>query len=133
MKLTLRQLVASAIVLPGSPEGTVAPLKELLQNKQIPVRPAYWIGKISRRLEAEATEYSASRTELLDKHGTTTDEKQTYSFTPEQATAFNADHETLLETEIDLTGLDQIKLDSLGDAVIAPEVMMSLDWLIVAE
>lgn len=131
MKLKLKQLVEAAIVLPGSPPDTVAPIKELSQNKLIPAKPAYWIAKICRRLESEVEDYSKSRAELLDKHGTTSDEKRTYSFTTEQAIAFNAEHTALLEIEIDLTGLNQISLDSLGDALIAPEVMAALDWMVV--
>ena len=127
MKLTLKQLIASTDAAPGQ----LSALGKLATNEKIPVKPSYWIGKILRRADGEMKEYHAARVKLCEKHGTSKEGASTYDFSPEGLDVFLKELEDLQATEIDLAGLDPIKLDALGDAVIPPAVMATLDWMIV--
>lgn len=127
MKLTLKQLVASADAAPGN----LSALAVLAQNDHIPVKPSYWIGKAIRRADEEMKDYHAKRIELCKKHGKLNDETQNFSFDADGLRAFAAEIEELQATEIELSGIDCIKIDALGDAVVPPGVMAVLDWLIV--
>lgn len=121
MKLTLRQLADSQQAL-----------QELAFNNQLPVRTAYWAGKVVKKAQKEMQHYLEERKKILESLGKPPESgKGDYVFpTPEIKAECLKKLEDLLDTDTELPG-DPFTLEGLGNATLSPASLAQLDWLIV--
>ena len=127
MKLTLQQLIDSL----AAPEGKTAALQQFAEDDRLPIKTAYWAGKVVKKALREIGDYNDARVKLLTSVGATLIEgTNRFKLTPEQIVAFDAAHQELLNTEIELPG-NPFALEQLGNAQISAAAMAKLDWLIV--
>lgn len=103
-------------------------------GKEIPIKPAYWLGKLAKTIETEVKAFENARLKLVQKYGAKDSagklvvEKDKYVFT--DADAFNTEFEELADTDIEID-FKPIPLSSLAGINISPVVMMMLENFIV--
>lgn len=99
-------------------------LKELGAIK-LPIKTAYWIGRIANKVKSEIAQYSETRDTLVKSLGTEKDGEWTVK--DENLTEFFSEVGKLQDIEVDL-GFDKIKLDDFGSIDIEPQLL--LVWLV---
>ena len=99
-----------------------------LAKEKLPVKGAYWIGRIIRKLEPEYIVIETQRNELIRKHGTK-QEDGSVSVLNEQIAAFSTEFGGVLSQEIEVD-CPTVKLELLGDGVIAGGALVQLDRFI---
>lgn len=109
-------------------------LKEIL-DKELPVKPAYWLGKLLRRVESELNAFDEARMKLIAKHSTEKDDRgnpkvdETNNRYIVDEEAFGKEFIELSEEEIEIE-FNPIKLDSLGDVKLKPITMAKLERIL---
>jgi hypothetical protein len=97
---------------------------------KLPVKAAYHLAKIGKKLQAELTDYNDERVKLIKELG----EEQKdggYQVKPENLKSFTDQHTALIEVEIKID-LDPLKLETLGEKPeLAAADLMACDKLIV--
>lgn len=111
-------------------------LKELLQiadslgkllNKELPVKTAYRLGRLSKALQSEFDQFNLTRNNLIKKYGT--EKNGQYQIDPqdkESLEKFNKDIEELIAVDVKLDGYDPISVDDLGDVKLSAIDMSNL-------
>lgn len=115
MKLTLKELLQN-----------VESLGKLL-NKELPVKTAYRLGKLSKALQSELNQFNLTRNNLIKKYGKEKDGQ--YQIDPEDKDAmekFNKEIDELLALEISVDAYDPISIDDLGDIKLSSIDMSNL-------
>lgn len=111
-------------------------LKDLLQNveslgkllkKELPVKTAYRLGRLSKVLQSELDQFNLTRNNLIKKYGK--EKEGQYQIDPEDKEAlekFNKEIEELLTVEISIDAYDPISVDDLGDIKLSAIDMSNL-------
>lgn len=116
----------------GELRGIMEGLNAILA-KELSIKPAYWFGKLGKKLHKEFTEFEENRVKLAKKHalkdenGQPVIENNKYKFADIES--FNAEFKELAETEIEID-FNPVSLEQLGDVKISPIVMMGLEKFI---
>lgn len=120
--ITLKELVAGVETI------------NIIGNSKLPVLTSFVISVFLKKVAPIMESFEVERTKLIKEFGTTVkdeDGKDTdnYTFSPENAKAFNEKINELLEAE---TGVEspQIKLEDLSGLEIEPNKIVSIDWMI---
>lgn len=119
----------------GELKGITKGLEEIL-GKELPIKPAYWFGKLTKNIQQEVHLFEAARRKLIEKHGQRdadgklVTENNRYMFTDTEA--FNAEYNELANTDVEID-FKPILLDSLGDVKISPITMIGLEKFMVVE
>lgn len=111
-------------------------LRELLQQKGIPVKTAFKLKGIVKSIQAEVEKYDEFRGELIKKYASRdeageviVEENGHARFSTENMTAFFKELNELLSLEVDVK---TVELDELGEAVsLTVEDLMVLDGFVV--
>jgi len=104
-------------------------LNEIL-TKELPIKPAYWFGKLGKKVHKELAEFEENRVKLIKKYASKDDKGEfivkdnKYEF--EDKEAFNSEFIELAGTEIEID-FNPISIEQLGDAKITPVIMMALE------
>lgn len=107
-------------------------LNEIL-SKELPIKPAYWFGKLAKKIRKELLELEENRMNLIDKyalrdeHNKPIIEDNKYKFF--DIKSFNTEFKDLVETEIEIDFIP-VSIEQLGDTKISPIVMMGLEKFI---
>jgi hypothetical protein len=112
-------------------------LKEIL-NKELPVKPAYWLARIATKLEGELQTFEKARMGLINKHSKkdkdgnpaikkNKDGKPQFDITDVEA--FEKEFNELLNQEIELD-IKPIKFADLGEVSIKPLILAKLEKII---
>lgn len=109
-------------------------LTEIL-NIELPIKPAYWLGKLLRKIEAELKHFDETRMKLIVKHSTEKDENghpkvdETTNRYIVDEEAFSKEFIELCEEEIDID-FKPIKLEELGDVKLKPITLAKLEKIL---
>lgn len=111
-------------------------LRELLQQKGIPVKTAFKLKGIVKSIQVEVERYDEFRGELIKKYAskdeageTIVEENGNARFSTENMNTFIKEFNELLSLEVDVK---TVELDELGEAVsLTVEDLMVLDGLVV--
>lgn len=122
MKITLEQLTQSRTAL-----------DELAVVQRLPIKTAYWIGKLLRKAATELADYDEARAKALKELGATPNEKtRKYDFPNTKAEdAFVEQHKELVASEVDFGNIEPMKLEQFGETSISAGALSRLDWLII--
>lgn len=113
-----------------------ATLKDILQNveslgkllnKELPVKTAYRLGRLSKALQSELDQFNITRNNLIKKYGK--EKEGQYQIDPEDKEAmekFNKEIEELLAIEIHIDAYDPIPVDDLGEIKLSAIDMSNL-------
>lgn len=115
MKITLKELLQN-----------VNSLSNLL-NKELPVKTAYRLGRLSKAIQSELDQFNLTRNNLIKKYGKEKDGQ--YQIDPEDKTTmkkFEKEIEELLSVEITIDAYDPIAVDDLGDIKLSAMDMGNL-------
>lgn len=111
-------------------------LKKLLEIK-LPIKISYKISKIVNLCQPELAIFEEQRNSLIKKLGVSTnnpDNPNEIQVKNENLPEFQEDYNKLVDIDVDLgfgkgNDLEKIKIDDLGDIVVEPNLLLSLDWL----
>lgn len=106
------------------------PSLQAMAATKLPVKAGYRVAKAMNLIKPDLAAYDEQRTKLLQEFGTLSEDRASYTFTPESGKLFAEAHQQLLEEECDLV-LPTIQLDELGDLSIEPMHLAILSALIV--
>jgi len=108
-------------------------INEIL-GKELPIKSAYWLGKLAKKIQKEFAELEENRIKLVQKY-VLRDESdnpviENDKFIFSDTNSFNAQFSELLETdvEIDFTPLE---VEKLGDVKLSPIAMIGLEKFLV--
>lgn len=110
-------------------------LNEML-DKELPIKTAYWFGKLAKKIQKEYGELEENRMKLVQKHakkgetGNPIIENDKFVFANQDS--FNAQFLELLETEVQID-FKPIALDRLGDIKLSPIAMIGLEKFLVID
>lgn len=90
-------------------------ISAIINAKGVPIKVAYDLSKIGRKLAEEIELYGKKRFELIKEFGTES-ENDTWTVQPEKLKDFAAKHDELMDHEVEI-GVNPIKLEQLGDKV----------------
>lgn len=116
----------------GELKEIIEGLNEILE-KELPVKPAYWFGKLAKMIKKEMSDFEDARLNLVkkyaikDENGNFIIEDNRYKLTDN--TAFETEFMELISTEIDIDFIP-VSIDQLGDVKVSPVVMIGLDKFI---
>ena len=99
-----------------------------LASMPFKAKVSYKIGRIVVAAEQELKPYEKQRVDLVTRYGEKDEQGNVTITDPAKMDTFKAEHDELLETEINIWG-DPLALDDLGDKEIAPSTLARLDWL----
>ncbi|QKJ99935.1 MAG: hypothetical protein HND40_10370 [Ignavibacteriota bacterium] len=119
MQLTLKQILES-----------VDSLGKLL-NKELPVKTAYRLGRLSKAIQSELDQFNLTRNNLIKKYGKEKDGQ--YQIDPDDKTAlekFNKEIEELLDVEIKIDSYEPIPINELDDIKLSAIDMSKLEIFI---
>lgn len=117
MEITLKQLV----------DGEQA-LANLAQSRQ-PVKVAYRIGKIIRKVEPELKDFYAARQTLLEKYGTKQENGQ-WRIEKDQIAALEEELRPLLEETVTIDAAP-VNVEELQGEISAAELEKLMGWCVV--
>ncbi|MDO8673044.1 MAG: hypothetical protein Q7O66_16675 [Dehalococcoidia bacterium] len=114
------------------PNQTPPPLQELL-GERWPVKTAYWLARLARKLGGLRADIDVVRTGLIRQHGTTGENGQT-AIKPgdEHWTEFVEAHNELMSQEIDIEGIDKIALPGTNGCECKPLTLLALEAFVDA-
>lgn len=98
-----------------------------LATEPLPIKQAYWVGRIAEAAETEYRRIEKHRIELVKAHGTQTDDQ--WQVPPEKNEIFQADFATLLLESVELPS-NGFTLDELGDIKLSGLDFLNLAFLI---
>jgi hypothetical protein len=107
-------------------EGTQ--VARLLANEKLPIKGAYAIGRLLKKLEEEFKQLETIRVELVKKHGKGF-EDGSFAIDKDDKTGlqlFIEDFQAVLESEIDFSFIP-INIDLLGDVSITSTLLSAFD------
>ena len=101
-----------------------------VMSKELPIKTAYWLGKLAKKITKEARDFEEARMKLVEKyvlrdeHMKPRIEDGKYQFA--NPAAYEADYRELADTdvEVDFTPITEAQL---GDVKISPLAMMGLE------
>ena len=100
---------------------------QALSKEKLPLKGAYWLNRILRKLEPEYLAVSTQRNALIKKHGEEKDGN--FQVTGAGMAAFIDDIEQVFSIEIEVD-CPTVKLDLLGDTEIDGGLLVPLDKFI---
>ena len=109
-------------------------LKEIL-DVELPIKPAYWLGKLLVKVENELKHFEEARLKLIAKHSIEKDEKgrpkvdETTNRYVVDEEAFGKEFIELCDEEIEID-FKPITLDELGDVKLKPITLAKLERII---
>lgn len=106
--------------------NSVEGLNNILK-KELPVKAAYWLTKLSHKLESEIKQFTETRNRLIKKYGEQKDND--WLVNPEDKEKyekFKNEMEELLNTEVDID-INPIAIKQLGDVKISAIDMMAIE------
>jgi len=119
----------------GELQGVSMGLNDL-RAKELPVKVAYWVAKIARKIESELRDFEAARMRLIDKHGEKDDKgillMDGGSYKMIDMEAFGAEYAELADIDVEID-CNTLPLDSFGDAAIKPQTMFLLMDKVICE
>lgn len=105
-----------------------------VMSKELPIKPAYWLGKLAKKVQAEVHDFEESRLRLVQKYALRGEDGQPivgadnkYRFA--DTDAFNAEFSELTETETTID-FSPIPINAFGDVKLSPIAMIGLDKFI---
>ncbi len=111
-------------------------LKEIIQNvdslgkllnKELPVKTAYRLGRLSKVLQSEFDQFNLTRNNLIKKYGKEKDgQYQIDSDDKNSIEKFQKEIDELLTVEIDIDAYEPISVDDLGDIKLSAIDMSNL-------
>lgn len=110
----------------GEVYNAMEALKGLTKEK-LPIKGAYWVNRIIRKLEPEYATIEEQRNELIKKYGEEADGK--VQVMNGNLSAFLVDFNAVLASEIEVD-CPKIKLDLLGDGAVDGGALIPLDKFI---
>jgi hypothetical protein len=122
-------------ILAGELRDTVEGLREIT-DKELPVKPAYWLSRLSSKALSELKIFEETRIKLVKKHAKKDDkgkpifDNKEKRFKIKDENKFTEEYIELAKQEVDLE-FDPIKLDALGDVSIKPNTFAKLRKIIV--
>ena len=121
MKLTLGEALDMAKALPT------------LLDKEIPVRPAYWLGRAVDQINSKLKAFEAVRFKLIEKYGEKDSDGKLINEDGQYKIAdtdgFNKEYSDIIGEEIEIEH-NQISVEDLGDIKIASSAMIGLGKLL---
>lgn len=122
MELTLKQLVEKSDSL----------LK--LLNKELPVKTAYRLGRLSNAVKSELEQYNIHRNLLIKKYGKEKDGQVIIEPGEKEATEnFIRDNEELLSVTVKIDSYSPISIGELGDIKLSPIDSGNLEIFFMSE
>lgn len=115
MQLKLKQIIES-----------VDSLSKLL-NKELPVKTAYRLGRLTKTIQSELEQFNLTRNNLIKKYGKEKDGQ--YQIDPEDKPTlnkFNNEIDDLLSVEVEIDAYEPISIDELGDIKLSAIDMNNL-------
>lgn len=113
-------------------------LKELLEsvdslskliNKELPVKAAYRLGRLTKAVRSELDQFNLTRNTLLKKYGKEKDGQYQIDTEDKKAQeSFNKEIDELLNLEIKINDYEKISIEELGDIKLSP---IDMNYLIV--
>jgi hypothetical protein len=122
MELTLKQLVEKS-----------ESLGKLL-NKELPIRSAYRLGRLSNAIKSELEQYDIHRNLLIKKYGKEKDGQ--ISIDPKDKLAidkFVKDNDELLSVSVKIDSYNPISINELGDIKLSPIDLGNLEIFFIPE
>lgn len=116
MQIKLSQLV-------NSEEALV----KLLETK-LPVKKAYWLSRFVKKISPELQSFNDSKMKLFTELGEIQKDEKTTKIKPENMAKFQDEMVKLLDIEVDID-VEKFDIADLGDALIEPKYITSLDYL----
>jgi hypothetical protein len=101
-------------------------LRKLL-NKELPVKTAYRLGRLSKAIQSELDQFNLTRNNLIKKYGK--EKAGQHQIDPDDKEAFekfNNEIESLLSVEIKIDAYEPIAIDELGDIKLSAIDMSNL-------
>jgi hypothetical protein len=100
-----------------------------LSAKELPVKAAYWVAKIARKIESELRDFEAARMRLISKYGDKDDKGfpliEGNSFKLADTEAFNSEYAELADIDVEID-CNMLLLGSFGDITLKPQTMLQL-------
>lgn len=97
---------------------------------KLPAKAAWRISRLISKMLAEHRDYMKVRTEHFKRHGTTTDNGNTYSVAPEKMVELDAELDAVLSETVKLD-YDPIPLSLFGNVELAPADMAAAEKFLV--
>ena len=119
----------------GELREIVEGLNEVL-NKELPIKPAYWLGKLAKKIQKEFAELEENRMKLVQKYarkgenGQPLVENNKFLFADQGS--FDLQYKELIETDIEIDFIP-IALDKLGDVKLSPIAMIGLEKFLAVD
>ena len=114
------------------------PALSIFANKELSAKAAYRIGKLVKKLNSEHRAFIEARNKAIQKHGHKITkpirgvEQEVIEVAPENAEAFTAEMNDLLNAEVELEGVVKVAFADIEKLDIAPAVLSDLDFIIEA-
>jgi hypothetical protein len=119
-----------AATSPQDPEGKEQPPLSLLLSERWPVKTAYWLARLARKLGGPKNDISQVREQLIKEHGKTRDDGQVgISGMDDTWPAFVAAYGELMAQEVEVD-IDKIVLPDVDGVEIKPTTLMMLEAFI---
>lgn len=117
MKVTLSQVLGSIEVIKS------------MTKVDLPVKTGYKVVTLTKEIENKLKTFEMNRVELIQKYGRE-NERGVFSVSDEDKDSFNADYQSLMNTEIELE-CDKFALDAFPDSFrLTPTQLNTIEWLI---
>ncbi len=114
MKITIANLINS-----------IAPVLSKMMSKELSPVTSFKLVKIVKAVNAEIEIFNGERIKLLEKYGTTSEDKSDYIIPDENKDAFNKGISELLALEVDIA-VEKVNLAN-EDIKISPADMMKIE------
>ena len=101
-------------------------------QKELPAKAAYRVAKLVRKMTDEHRDFEKARFEAAKRLGDKDEKSDTYKVKPENAEAFGAEMQALLDEEVDLEGCTMINFSDIEKLELAPAVLADLESFIEA-
>jgi len=109
--------------------NSIPVIQEIMGDKSINFSAGYKLQKITNEIDIVTKAYDESRTELLDQHGTLTEDGKAYEFEDGAREIYNAAMELILTEEIKLD-FKKVSADSLKNVTIEPGKVKMIAWML---
>ena len=100
-----------------------------LNNKELPVKIAYGLGKLLKKVSEELVSIEEHRVKLVKKYSTGEDSEGNFEVPKDKEEDFKREFSELLMAEVDFN-FDPISISELGDITLTPIDMIRLDKLL---
>lgn len=118
-----------------SDANTIQRIQQLMSLK-LSNKTSYTLARIVKKLETTLNEeqqvFNEQRLALAKELGTPKEDGLSWDIKPEHQEEFNSRIKELLETKIEILGINPITLSKLGEVEVSTDVIYPLiDWLII--